>query len=352
MKVAALSADEGGCQFYRMAEPARVARDLGVDIEVGHLLDVNAEQNKSTGIVTVHEIYTDADLIIIQRPLDNAFTSMIQQAKRQGIATIVELDDDFENISPRNIAYTPINKDTHYGPHWVRAAAEIADHVTVSTPALQRYALHGRSTVLRNCVPRSIFDIKKTSSGDSPIIGWTGTVQTHPDDLQVTKGAVAEVAKNNGLSVGIVGDGRQVRSLLRLGPETEMTATGWMPREDYYQTMADTMDIGIVPLETSPFNQAKSALKGLEMAALGIPFVASATREYELAEVCGIGKTAKAPGDWRRQLQRMLDRPAETEKITEEYQDLIYNGYTYEVNATDWIDVWEQTIAYRKSHNA
>lgn len=349
MKVLALAADEGGCGFYRMRAPAEEAKLLGVDITVADGIDAKAYKDKD-GMTTVAEIHTDADLIIFQRPLDNSMTAVIKQAQRQGIATIVELDDDFDSVHKDNVAHAAITGNKAMGNHWITEAAQIADHVTVSTPQLTKYARHGRHSILRNCVPQSIFDTPLEKSDQQwPRIGWTGTVQTHPNDLQETKRAVAGVLKDNGLPFNVIGDGKMVATHLGLDKGTEVYATGWVDLSIYYHFIAKFLDIGIVPLELSPFNQAKSALKGLEYAALGIPFVASPTREYTRLEAYGIGKTAKTPGEWRKHLQRMIDRPAETERIAREARDRIEAEHTYKVCAPQWIEAWEKAIDYRKT---
>lgn len=353
MKVLALTADIGsGVDFYRMSEPARVAADLGVDIKVDDGIDADVTIDPETGFTTVHEVFTDADLIIIQRPVRQAWTSILAAAKRQGIATIVEIDDDYDSIHKLNLAYKDHDPTEMDNPHWVREACKVADRITGSTPALEKYGYDGRFSVLRNCVPESALSITPNTQYNAPVIGWSGTVQTHPTDLQATKGAVGQVIAKNKLPLGIVGDGEDVLTFLELPWQTPVNTTGWVPREDYLQAMADTMTIGIVPLEISPFNQAKSALKGIEMAALGIPFVASNTREYERLEAYGIGKTAKGPGDWRRHLQRLIDRPAERDKLSKQYRETLYNeGMTYEASAHQWVAVWEQAVEYRKSHH-
>lgn len=353
MKVLVLAADKGGCGFYRCLEPARVVKDLGFNVEVSYGLDVEAEQDRITKMVTVDEIHTDADLIIVQRPLSNSLTSMLRQAKRQGIATIVELDDDFDTTHTRNRAHKGMFGYEHSGVKWIHEACSIADHVTVSTPALEKYAPHGRVSVLRNCVPESYLDVNTARDLPStPVIGWTGTVQTHPTDLQVTKGSVAEVLSKNNLPFAVVGDGDSVQKNLKLSSSTPFSFTGWVDREEYLPKIPNTMDIGIVPLEMSNFNDAKSAIKGLEMASVGVPFVASPTREYLRLEAYGVGKTAKSPGDWRRHLQRWIDRPSNMEQDIVNYRDIIGSTATYELHASDWATVWEQTVAYRKSHNA
>lgn len=350
MKVLALAADSGGCGFYRLRAPAAEAAKLGVEITVEDGINVDATKDEN-GLVEVQRINSDPDLIIIQRPLDNAMTAVLKQAKRQGIATIVEIDDDFSTVHTRNVAHSAMNGKS-MGHQWVQTAADLADHVTVSTPQLTKYARHGRFSVLRNCVPDSIFTVRPAKSDQIwPRIGWSGTVQTHPTDLQETKGRIGEVLKANGLPFNVVGDGKYVARNLGLYPETEVFSTGWVQLDMFYQYLYSFVDIGIVPLELSPFNQAKSALKGLEFAALGIPFVASPTREYERLEAYGVGKTAKSPGDWKKHLQRMIDRPAETERIAKESRDRIEAEHTYSVNAPQWIEAWEKAIHYRKTHN-
>lgn len=350
MKVLGLAADSGGCGLYRMRAPAEELKLLGVDVEISDGIDAHASMD-SDGVYTVTEVNTDADLIILQRPLDNSMTAIIEQAKRQGIATIVELDDDFSSIHGENVAHHLVTGNKAMGNHWLTKAATLADHVTVSTPQLTKYARHGRHSILRNCVPQSIFDTSiEKSEAKWPRIGWTGSVQTHPNDLQQTKRAVAGILKDNYLPFNVIGDGVYVARNLGLAPDTEVYATGWVDLGLYYQYVAKFIDIGIVPLEISPFNQAKSALKGLEYAALGIPFVASNTREYERLEAYGIGKTARTPSEWRKHLQRMIDRPAETERIAKEARDRIEAEHTYRVNAPQWLEAWEKAIDYRKTH--
>lgn len=349
MKVLALSADEGGCEYYRIKQPARVVRELGVDIEVSHSVDVRAEIGRD-GLTTVHEILSDADVIIMQRPLDNSFTSLIKQAKRQGITTVVELDDDYEMISEANIAYREVNGKKTSGPHWLRAATETADHVTVSTPALEKYAPHGRVSVLRNCVPASFFEAPpayELHEGIPPVIGWSGTVGTHPYDLQEAGRVVGDVLEKNNLDFYVVGDGGNVeRNLdIRTG---RMQASGWVDVNDYHKYLLG-MTVGIVPLEITPFNQAKSSLKGMEMAAMGIPFIASPTREYLRLEAYGVGKTARNPSEWRRHLQRWIDRPAELRRDAERYRDTVQLSMTYEANAAQWVAAWHTALSYRKS---
>lgn len=354
MKILAVKADHGACGKYRIEEPARVARSLGVDVTVDTEVSVVAYENSETHAIDVREVHTDADCIILQRPLSHASLGIIRQAKKQGIATIVEIDDDFKDISRHNTAYDAVYGNTHSNADWLVEACKEADWVTVSTPALTKYAPHGRVSVLRNYVPASIFDIKPRyeSHGEVSRIGWSGSIQTHPHDLQETGGHIGKVLTKNGLGFGVVGDGHRVESYLRIPITSPFEVTGWVALDNYYRAMVETMDIGIVPLEKSNFNECKSHLKGIEMAALGIPFIASGTREYTRLEAYGIGKVVRSTGDWSKYIQRWVDRPEDYLKYAKQYRERVAESFTYETHGDEWMEAWEKAIDYRKNHNA
>jgi glycosyltransferase involved in cell wall biosynthesis len=226
----------------------------------------------------------------------------------------------------------------------------MADLVIASTPAIaEKYAPHGRSVVIRNCVPESVFSIQKKIP-EQPRVGWSGSVGTHPYDLDVAGTQIGTFLHTNDTPLSIVGDGEWVREKLYIRDDTDVSITGWVPLEDYMQTVADNIDIGLVPLELSRFNEAKSYLKGLEMAALGIPFIASPTSEYQFFAGTFGGRIAKKPRDWAKHLKALLsDRDlllAESAELKESVRD-----QTYEKQIHQWIDAWELAIAMKRKES-
>lgn len=348
MKVLSLRADYGGCSFYRITEPARVVSEqFGVDVRVGIDLAIDATKNPYTREYTINEIQEDIDLLIIQRPLKRSLNALISQAGKQGIAVIVELDDDFENVHPKNPAW----RKTHpqFSPlsnyEWLRKSASVADAVTVSTPRLLKYGQDGRSHVLRNNVPLSIFDVKPTPLSARGL-GWTGSVSTHPEDLEEAHDGVYRVLRNSG-EFNVVGDGIGVAGSLGIS-EAQVLSSGWVDLDLYYQTILDTLSVGIVPLQSNAFNHAKSFLKGLEMAALGIPFVASPTEEYQFLCDMGIGSIARTPSDWYSQTKNLIEYPIKRKNLGKKYSNIVRENLVYEDNAHSWLNVWEQAVSHRK----
>lgn len=352
IRVLALRADAGGCAFYRVIEPANVVHGKGFDVQIATDLPVEAEE--SGGWYEIHDITTDVDLIIMQRPLLHAFAKAIPIAQRKGIAVVVELDDDFQNVDRDNIAwrgmhpsYTPTSNYT-----WVQKACALADHVTVSTPALKRYAPHGRVSVVRNRVPEALLEIKHTEWDGPPRIGWTGTVQTHPHDLRETYGNIGRLVRDTGALMHVVGDGAGVAEGLGITVEEDekvIGSTGWVALDAYHDNVAEHVDVGIVPLADTAFNRAKSYLKGLEYAALGIPFVASNLDEYKLLADAGVGDIAYRRPDWYKKVNRLIASKTVREDLGETYREIIREKFTYEANWHEWARAWETAVEHRRS---
>lgn len=344
-------ADSSGSGFYRMLEPARVAREVGVTVEIKDHIPIDGEHHLSELSPRVRDVITDADVIVLQRPLLQAFGDIIRIAHDKGIAVVIELDDDFENVHRDNMAWTSVQPEHNPNVNWkiLKQHCMMADWVIVSTPALTRYAPHGRVSVLRNRVPASFLDTPRGLHADGPIrLGWTGTTQTHPNDLQVTGGMVWRALQESDAGFCVIGDGNGANALLGIPPEVAIPHTGWVKREEYVPYMALLLEVGIIPLEITKFNNAKSNLKGLEMASVGIPFVASPTEEYQLLASQGVGFLAKRPGDWLKRLRPLLTDASFREKRGAEAKEVIRRHYLYENAGEMWAAAWRKAIIRRR----
>lgn len=341
MKVTMLIADPGAVGVYRCSAPAEEARKLGIEINVVEDVPGEALMNPETYMIEVKEIHDDADVFVIQRPLNNMWPSFVDVAHRQGSAVVVDIDDDLDTVHKKNMAHDEIYKNTHIGVKWFHETVKKADLVTTSTLALTKYA-KDKSVILRNYMPMEIFETPL--GAQEPSLGWTGAVATHPNDLPETKGVIQGLMDEYNVPFTVVGEHQLVRGQLGLRDDARLKTTGWVDIDKYYFATAQAISVGIVPLELSPFNQAKSALKGMEYAALGIPFVASPTAEYVRLEAYGVGKTAKSPSEWKRGLSRLLDDPDKANMVGKRYRDIIMNEFTYREHASEWVTAWEKAL--------
>lgn len=358
IKVLALRADYGGCSKYRLVEPVEELKRQNFDVDVRIDVDLAVDADRFTygakHEYEIHEIKEDIDLLVLQRPLNKSVYEVAKQAKKQGIALVVELDDDLDTVHPDNGAYRGVHPtyspDSNYA--WVWKICALADLVTVSTPRLTRWGseVGVEAVVLRNCIPDHIFDTPPDASfATSAGLGWSGTVSTHPTDLLQVEDAVARVLRKTGKDFHVVGDGNGVGYQLGLDPDNKVKPTGWVDLELYMEELKKNLRVGIVPLEISPFNEAKSNLKGLEMASLGIPFVASPTSEYKFLADHGVGQIATTPAEWYKALNRLLTDDRKAYMLGQKYRKIVGEHFRYSQHAHEWFTAWEKAVQNNKS---
>lgn len=348
MKVYVYPADDTGCGYYRLIWPAEVLRSAGVNVVIvpPHQRSASIRGGlDSSGNLIMIQPPPDADVMVMQRITHRHLVRGVTLLREQGVSVVIDMDDDLGSIHPANPAFIAMHPA--YGQNldhtWQNAqlACDAASLVTVSTDALlSRYARHGRGVVLRNCVPERYLKIPRT---DSSVIGWGGSVHSHPDDLQTVGSGIECVMDET--SFRVVGPGDQVRSVLRLSRDPEIT--GVQDIHDGWPTTLAKLGVGIAPLADTRFNAAKSWLKPLEYAALGVPWVASPRVEYRRLHALGVGLLAEKPRQWTAQLRRLVRSESLRDEMSQQGRDVV-SQLTIEQNAWRWIEAWQQ--AYDIDH--
>lgn len=337
--------------LYRLVFPAQALWHQGADVHVDRIGPMVGWDREWHGdlpplaarIRTVERC--DYDVVVIQRPGRAHWTELIPLLQARGVRVIVDVDDDFDAIPRANAAWPEYNQpdSARYGRQWIARACEAADLVTVSTPALaRRYGRHGRVAVLPNLVPAHYLTLPALPLHNT--VGWAGSVRTHPHDLEVTGGAVADVTRDTGWTVHVVGPGTGAAE--RFGVQS-VSSTGWVPFPAYAWEVA-RLQVGVVPLHRSPFNDGKSALKLAEFSALGVPTVASPTPDNVRLNALGAGILADAPHRWRRSLSRLVRDPDHRAEVAQRSREAMA-GQTYEAQCGRWLDAWTGALRGRRA---
>jgi glycosyltransferase involved in cell wall biosynthesis len=325
---------------YAEAEAEVVPEKRGLALEIsrtGHLAGLDVE----------------TDVMVLQRPMFKLMPEVIDHLQAKGIAVVVELDDDFHTAHPHNRAFRLNHPSTSPDYNWqhLRRCVQKADLVTVSTDQLaRRYGGHGRVAVLRNYIDQAVTMIKRRGSGHT--LGWAGTLVNHPVDLLAARGGVGQAMQQHPdwrfLNIGGAKQHDEIAAQLEIDPE-HMVSSGWHPLELHLPLVAQ-LDVGVVPLHDSSFNAAKSWLKGLEYAALGIPFVASNLPEYErLASAYGLGLAVPSRArDWRRALTALMADPDLTAMTGVHYRARVVQALTIESHAWRWDEAWATALEHRR----
>lgn len=340
MRVVLFPLDVWGCGRYRMFWPAAAAAGKvdGVDVEI-----VKPERRSVTihlganGLVKSEEFDVgEGDVAVFQRPSATFMPQVIQLLQARGVGVCIDMDDDLAMLHPKNIAWMGFHPKTRNGHSWETAAesCRIADMMVVTTPQLaRRYGNHGRVAVIPNMVPERYLDIPHRDSTD---IGWAGSVQSHPDDLQVTGSSIAQIVNSRLAVFRTVGDQTEVAEVL--GLREKPPGPGPVEIEQYPVEVAE-FGIGIAPLAMTKFNQAKSRLKGLEYSALGVPWVGSPTEDYKLLHAEGAGLLAERPKEWSRHLRTLIRDDSMRRDMSAAGREVAAR-MTFERNWHLWVEAW------------
>jgi len=345
VKVYVLPADAYGCGHYRLIWPSSVLHAAGFNVQIlppsknsGFLAKTELQPNGQERLVSL-QVPDDADVIVVQRPAHPFQPAMIEMMRANGIAVVVDMDDDMSTIHPENIAYQTYRHRSNSIWSWKYAAESCkrATLVTTTTPALQKtYAKHGRGMLLDNFIPATYLNTPKFDSG---AFGWAGSMSSHPNDPQVARPAVQRLI-DEGYPFMMVGDeGDKAR--LAFGLKKPPQSTGPTTIVQWIFKIAESFDVGMIPLGPTSFNTAKSRLKGIEFMAVGIPWVASPRAEYrKLLKDSGCGFLADNPRQWYSLLKQLLDDETLRQEQAEAGKAYMQTQ-TYEANAWRWAEAWE-----------
>jgi glycosyltransferase involved in cell wall biosynthesis len=349
--------DMFGCGHLRMHWPMEAVRELDepglqvVEVEPD-ARTVAIEFDQHGNVVRESFPARAGDVVVFQRPTSKFQPQAIDQLQARGVAVVIDLDDDLAHVHPRNVAHWQmrpkvpmvdpltgrvVRKTNAHSWHFAAEACRHAALVTVTTDELARhYGAHGRVAVLPNMIPEWYLTVPHE---DSAMIGWAGVVSTHPDDLQQVGPAVARLVAG-GARFCTVGDQREVVRALGLAAAPD--STGPLTMEQYPYGVA-LFGVGIAPLADTRFNRAKSRLKPLEYAAVGVPWVGSPVPDYLALHAEGCGLIARRPRDWEGTLRRLIRDPGLRADLSAAGREVAAR-HTVERNARRWLDAWRAAV--------
>lgn len=354
-KIYVYPADEHGCGHHRAVWPAQALIDAGHNIEIvmpgARAIHLELRGDEVANI----RMPADADVVVFQRVTNRYMAKAVSLIRAQGIAVVIDVDDDLASIHPSNPAFHALHprnegrvgangQVSHHSWAHLTEACKAATLVTTSTEALQpRYAAHGRGRVIHNYLADHYYGHQHDD--DVTTIGWPAALMSHPTDPDVVGNAVARLVNQHGAQFDVsalpTGVGRAFG--LRDDPPGIYGNTELV---DWPEVVA-RIGIGIAPLADTRFNEAKSWLKPLEMSAVGVPWVGSASREYNRLHAAGAGIIAANPKQWFRALKGLLEsRDLRTELAGRgrEAADML----RLDQNAYRWLEAWEDALAIQR----
>jgi glycosyltransferase involved in cell wall biosynthesis len=309
-KIAYLLLDNQASEWYRAFVPGQMLTSKGHSV---------CYLNKKDPI----ENFLASDVVIFIRaatPFELHILNILQESGRR---IIIDLDDNPWAL-PKSIPRISYWEAT--GSRLIlEKCLEWADLITVTTQemliALKRF--NPNIEILENCLPDfKWINIQKQDVKEPLVIGWGGGV-THSEDLRLIASPLLQIIeKYPHVELHLAGNfeiENSVDNFFRLvnpfPKNNRIKIIALVPIENY-QELLSGFDIGIAPLNDTPFNRCKSDLKFLEYSALEIPCVASAVTPYLTSIVQGeTGFLAKNDEDWTHYLIKLIESTELRKKI-------------------------------------
>jgi hypothetical protein len=339
----------GGCTYYRCLLPANT---VGGASTVGKIAFT---PTAGFGVRTSGTTATFGfDQVVFKMIMHKQIPRQMRIAQALGQRIIVDIDDHFDGLHDANRAkaLTDPERNRGYNRDHLRAIVQQADVVTVTTPFLADYysGIARDVRLIRNGInPNQFTPIKHT--GSKPVIGWAGATSWRSNDLEHLRSWLPDFLERHDLEFLHSGHEPDAPAFHELAgiPIERMLHMRMQPINRYADMLA--FDIGIVPLSDIDFNRAKSAIKGLEYAAAGIPFVADPLPEYERIASMGVGRIAHTPEQWTAHMTELLDHSTRKREARRQLQ-LVLRDHTILNTAHEWVALfneWEGTVPVRTS---
>lgn len=286
-----------GAAYYRCIAPCAELTRHGVDTWMTPILLSNDQTGKFAGVLEGDSMIDDADIVVVHSWKAAGAADQIERARRTGQIVIGDVDDLFWAL-PAGHRGTTWNPTKLRAANWnhLRANLNACDAITVSTQAIKDWIEMNWSSPPPVFVVSNALDIQNFTPEPFrkriKTVGWNGNLAWRDDDMKVVRKWLGKFLEDNDLRF-VWNGGTEVEPFAKsLGIDPERVEVRvQLPFFDWRESRPlRNVDLQIIPLELpSDFNRAKSALKGMESAAWGVPFIASPSPEY--VRVFGVDPT-------------------------------------------------------------
>ncbi len=219
--------------------------------------------------------------------------------------------------------------------------------VTVTTAKLKEVYDQWNPNVvaLPNCVNLKLWQKLPLLPHSGIRMGWFGG-DSHYEDWCLLHGVLAKVMNKY----------PQLKLVL-LGAKFDGTLEGVNPSQIEHHSWIDTaaypfksaildLDFGVIPLQKNQFNEGKSAIKFLELAALKVPSVVSNVTPYkEIFTVDnGMWVEDNDPEAWEEGISQMTENKLLRHKITEAAYETVVANFDAHKTAHLWVEAYEKLL--------
>lgn len=324
LKILGLPTNADGCGYYRFWQPYNQ-----MNFKSGHLIAIPYPH------VTPYEPslteVQSMDIVAQQRPTGKRGLDIWKRWKGETLL-VYESDD--------NVVEADTNLQNWQMSRMVETTTEcmrLADLVTTTTEYLadKMRKTNPNVVIIPNYVHEDILSIERPQR-DQVTVCWAGG-STHLQDLAMIQQPLNAALDQTGADIHFIGE--DFRPLFgHRGRFTWFHQNVW----EYYANIDG--DLAVIPLRPTPFNDARSHIKALEYASLGIPVVASNVPAYRDFVLDGVtGYLVDSEDQWRRRITELAsDEDMRTEMGAK--AKTIAHNHTIQEHWPQWVRAYEGAL--------
>lgn len=292
--------------------------------------------------------------ILLQREVlhKEAAIAVVEVCQAKGVHLVFDIDDNLLEVDQSHADFEFYKTKVEA----IRYLARSADHVIVSTPRLLKVfrPLNERTAVIGNALDEWLWFGPATAPHRSRppgtvVAGYMGT-KSHGSDLEMVREpfirARDRLQRDHGIQLllqlvgGMAEDRLSPRWYERLDVPKGHAS---YPRFVRWLRQTAAWDFALAPLRLNRLNEAKSALKFLEYAALGVAGIFSPVGEY--AEVIKHRETGLLadPEEWEQSIIELATSQSLRDKLATHALRQTQERYLLRNTVPAWMSVLEQT---------
>lgn len=241
------------------------------------------------------------DKVVIEKELFPYFPAFFEQVIAFfGVKYLVDYDDAiFHNYDLHSNKWVRLLLQHKIGTVMRNAETVIAGNSYLAAKAENSGA--GNTVIVPTVIDISRYEVKQNHIEEKTVIGWIGSPSTYKY-VKAILPVIERLALKYPIEFHVVGaseryDGNAILKTIRWTEESEI------------QSILN-FDIGVMPLEDSPWEKGKCAYKLIQYMGCGIPVVASPVgMNEEVVEADVNGFLANNSEDWYLAMERLITQP-------------------------------------------
>ena len=336
--------DTEGCTFARIVTPLHALQSTG-KVTYKHVRIVPWSVTAFWHILRELSLW---DVLWVARPRHYLVLPLIREARRVGKPVLIDVDDW---LVEQPDAYNARQwAGTHTSQETMRTALCAANAITTPTSAIaERCADLGvPAHVVPNAVNCRQFSRRPRRAEETMTIAFCGSM-AHRDDVSLIAPGLLQALQKAPGRVRVIALGCPIPELEGLAGYRHVAAVA---ATEYPRVLSDLgVDIGLAPLQDTPFNRAKSDIKYLEYSATGAATIASPLAPYAASvhEDRGMLVRDNTPDAWSAAIGRLVDDPPLQQRLASNAYAWVRGERSIEVTAQTWYGVF-RAYAERMQH--